>query len=119
MVDLLQVEVLKVLVMNKKSSRIFLPHIVLFLLLLLSFQKPVYSNITKWEDAKVSLSQLLDGGWQVTAFGTNRVAANSNSGVGFDVKNYSFLLVKSGKYIICILENPGQPVTEDKCRRLN
>ncbi len=100
-------------------SKILFSHILIFLISLSAFQKPAYSNTTKWEDARASLSQLLDSGWQVTAFGTNRVAANSNAGVGFDVKNYSFLLVKSGKYIICILENPGQPVTDDKCRKLN
>jgi hypothetical protein len=105
--------------MNKNLNKILFPHIIAFLLSLSAFQKPAHSNTTKWEDAKASLSQLLDSGWQVTAFGTNRVAANSNAGNGFDVKNYSFLLIKSGKYIICILENPGQPVTDNKCRRLN
>ena len=105
--------------MNKYISKNLSRHIIISLLSLSSFQNPAYSSMTRWEDAKVSLSQLLDSGWQVTAFGTNRVAANSNAGVGFDVKNYSFLLVKNGKHIICILENPGQPVTEDKCRRLN
>jgi hypothetical protein len=105
--------------MNNYVNKRLFSHIVIFLISFSASQNPAYSNTTKWEDAKVNLSQLLDSGWQVTAFGTNRVAANSSTSNSFDVKNYSFLLVKSGKYIICILENPGQPVTDNKCRRLN
>jgi hypothetical protein len=83
------------------------------------FQELAHSNTTKWEDAQMSLSQLLDSGWQVAGHGTNRVAANSNAGNGFDVKTYSFLLTKNGKYVICIIENPGPPQATDKCRKLN
>jgi hypothetical protein len=103
------------LIMNKK----LFSHLIIFLFSALIFQGSAYSNTTKWEDARLSLSQLLDSGWQITGHGTNRVAANSSSGNSFDVKTYSFLLTKSGKYIICLLENPGQPATDDKCRKLN
>jgi hypothetical protein len=91
----------------------------LFSLLLFTFQNTAHSKLTKWEDAGLSLSELLDSGWQLMGHGTNRVAANSNSGNGFDVQTFSFLLTKNGKHIICILADPGQPSTEAKCRRLN
>jgi hypothetical protein len=87
--------------------------------LFLTVQNSAHSKLTRWEDAKLSLSELLDSGWQLTGHGTNRVAANSNSGNGFDVQTFSFLLTKSGKHIICILTDPGQPATDAKCRRLN
>jgi hypothetical protein len=94
-------------------------HIFTLLISISTFQELAYSNTTKWEDAQMSLNQLLDNGWQIAGHGTNRVAANSNTGNGFDVKTYSFLLTKNGKYVICILENPGPPQTTDKCRKLN
>jgi hypothetical protein len=88
--------------------------------LMMAFQKPVYSIPTSWEDAKVSLSELLNSGWQMTAHGTNRIAANSSSGNGFDVRTYSFVLTRNGKYIICLLENPSPPTANAaSCRRLN
>jgi hypothetical protein len=88
-------------------------------ILLLTVQNSAHSKLTKWEDAKLSLSELLDSGWQLTGHGTNRVAANSNSGNGFDVQTFSFLLIRGNKHIICILTDPGQPSTDAKCRRLN
>jgi hypothetical protein len=83
-------------------------------------QSSAYSIPSKWEDARRSLSELLDSGWQITGHGTNRVAANSNSGNGFDVKTFSFVLSKDSKYIICITENPKPPIANDvSCRKLN
>jgi hypothetical protein len=90
------------------------------LLSVLSFHSSAYSIPTKWGEAGVSMSELIDSGWQITAHGTNRIAANSNSGNGFDVRTYSFLLTKSGKYIICLVENPSPPVANAvSCRKLN
>jgi hypothetical protein len=84
------------------------------------FQSVSNSIPSKWEDARRSLSELLDSGWQITGHGTNRVAANSNSGNGFDVKTFSFVLSKDSKYIICITENPKPPIANDvSCRKLN
>jgi hypothetical protein len=58
----------------------------------LAFHSSAYSIPTKWEDAKVSMSDLLNSGWQLTAHGTNRVAANSSSGNGFDTVLFTFVL---------------------------
>ena len=82
-------------------------------------QDSAHSKLTKWEDAKLSLNELLDNGWQLTGHGTNRVAANSSTSNSFDIQTFSFLLTKGGKHIICILTDPGQPATDAKCRKLN
>jgi hypothetical protein len=105
--------------MRSKFIR-FVGFAILVFSLMATFQKPVYSIPTSWEDAKISLSELLNNGWQMTAHGTNRIAANSNSGNGFDVRTYSFVLTRNGKYIICLLENPSPPIANAaSCRKLN
>jgi hypothetical protein len=87
---------------------------------LLLIQNKAYSIPTKWEDAKMSLSELLDADWQISAHGATRVAANSNAGNGFDVITNSFLLTKNKKYIICFVQNPSPPIANiASCRRLN
>jgi hypothetical protein len=75
---------------------------------------------TKWEEVQPSMSELINSGWQISAHGTNRVAANSNAGNGFDQSQFSFLLTKNGNYIICIADNPRPPIAYSAgCRRLN
>jgi hypothetical protein len=87
---------------------------------LLTFDLPAYSIPTKWEDAKISMTDLLNSGWRLTAHGTNRVAANSNAGNGFDQESLTFVLSKNDKYIVCFLENPKPPVANIAgCRKLN
>jgi hypothetical protein len=86
----------------------------------LTIQKPAYSIPTKWEDAKMSMTDLLNSGWQLTAHGTNRVAANSNAGNGFDQETFTFVLTKNNKYVLCILEDPRPPIAKTAgCRILN
>jgi hypothetical protein len=87
---------------------------------LLTFNLPAYSIPTKWEDAKISMTDLLNSGWRLTAHGTNRVAANSNAGNSFDQESLTFVLSKNDKYIVCFLENPKPPVASIAgCRKLN
>jgi hypothetical protein len=91
-----------------------------FLLSTLFIQPFAYSFPTKWEEIEVSMSSLLNSGWQLTAHGTNRVAANSNSGNSFDVASFTFILSKDKKYILCIVESPRPPVANVVgCRKLN
>lgn len=86
----------------------------------LLFHNPAHSIPTKWEDAEVNLSSLLNSNWQVIAHGTSRVAANSNAGNSFDVKSFTFLLTKGGKYILCNVEGPTPPIANNTgCRKLN
>jgi hypothetical protein len=87
---------------------------------LLAFKLPAYSIPTKWEDAKISMTDLLNSGWRLTAHGTNRVAANSSAGNSFDQESLTFVLSKNEKYIVCFLENPKPPVANIAgCRKLN
>jgi hypothetical protein len=94
---------------------------ILFCVLLtsLAFQGAANSLPTRWEKVTVTLEQLLNSGWQISGHSSNRVAANSNAGAGFDRETYTFILTKGGKYIICATENPTLGTTEMGCRRLN
>jgi hypothetical protein len=66
------------------------------------------------------MGELLNSGWQMTAHGSNRIAANSNSGNSFDVQTFTFILTKGGKYIMCIVENPSPPLANvASCRRIS
>jgi hypothetical protein len=97
-----------------------IPCIFSFLLPTVFFQSSAHSIPTQWDDAKMSMKDLLNIGWRLTSHGTNRVAANSNSGNSFDVETFSFILTNGDKYIICFVENPRPPVANAaSCRRLN
>jgi hypothetical protein len=88
--------------------------------ILLSFPCATYTVPSKWEKVDASMSELISSGWQITAHGTNRVAANSNAGNGFDISTFSFLLTKNNSYIICIFDNPKSPLANSvSCRKLN
>lgn len=88
--------------------------------ILLIFSGATYAVPSKWEKVDASMSELISSGWQITAHGTNRVAANSNAGNGFDISTFSFLLTKSNSYIICIFDNPRPPLANSvSCRKLN
>jgi hypothetical protein len=89
-------------------------------LMLLTLQSIAYSIPSKWEKVDASMNELINSGWQITAHGTNRVAANSNAGNGFDISTFSFLLTKNSSYIICVFDNPKPPLASSvSCRKLN
>jgi hypothetical protein len=85
------------------------------------FQSAAYSVPTKWEKVEISLSELLNSGWQLLGVSSNRVAfQNSFSPNGLDEQTYVFSLIKDGKYIICAMTNPSVPVAKVAgCRRIN
>jgi hypothetical protein len=86
----------------------------------LIFQSTAHSVPTKWEVVSASLSDLLNSGWQLTGISSNRAAyRNSISPGGLDEETYMFSLTKSGKYIICLMPNPIDPVANAGCRRIN
>jgi hypothetical protein len=94
--------------------------LILTIMMLITFQDTAYAIPTKWEAVQLSMSELINSGWRISAHGTNRVAANSNAGNGFDESQFSFLLTKNGDYIICIADNPKPPVANNAgCRKLN
>jgi hypothetical protein len=90
-------------------------------ILVVSSPKTSHSIPTKWEDANVSMSALLDSGWQIISHGFTRVAAsNTPVSSGFDEKAFTFLLANGRKYIICFSDNPKPPIANaSSCRKLN
>jgi hypothetical protein len=91
------------------------------LISILTSQNIAYSIPTRWEKIDVSLSDLLDSGWQLLGVSSNRVAyRNSISPGGLDEETYTFSLVKNGKYIVCAMTNPYSPIaTSAACRKIN
>jgi hypothetical protein len=75
---------------------------------------------TRWDPVNMTLTELLNSGWQVSAHGTSRAATSSSPGVnGYDETQFTFLLIKSGKYIICFINDPRPSAAISSCRRLN
>jgi hypothetical protein len=94
----------------------------IFLILsILAFQSTAHSVVTKWERVEESFSDLLNSGWQISGHSSNR-AATSPGASGYkpyDEETYTFLLIKNGKYIVCIIANPKPPSNNASCRKLN
>jgi hypothetical protein len=83
------------------------------IILVMTSPKPAHSEPTKWEDAKTSMSNLLDSGWQIIGHSFNRVAASNTAiGSGFDEKSFTFILTNGRKYILCFGESKA---TDRKC----
>jgi hypothetical protein len=96
------------------------PALVLATIMLIMFQGAAHAVPTKWEAIQLSMSELINSGWQISAHGTNRVAANSSTTNSFDESQFSFLLTKNGNYILCIADNPKPPIAKNAgCRKLN
>jgi hypothetical protein len=100
------------------------PLIVLSLLSVLTFQKSACSNeeSTQWEDVKMSMTELLNNGWQITNQGSNRAFSDYSFTSGRfrnDIKEFTFLLTKSSNHIICLVENPNPGNAKSRCRKLN
>jgi hypothetical protein len=90
-------------------------------ILVTALPKASHSIPTKWEDANISMSDLLDSGWQITSHGFNRVASNGTPvSSGFDEKVFTFLLTNGRKHVICLSDNPKPPIANaSSCRKLN
>jgi hypothetical protein len=91
------------------------------ILVVFSFQVTAYSIPTKWEDAKINMSDLLNNGWQLTAHSSNRVATSASPGVSsYEEIMLTFILSKNSKYVMCFVENPRPPIANAaSCRKLN
>jgi hypothetical protein len=103
--------------MYLKSASLIISSFILVMIL----PQSANSEPTKWEDAKTSMSALLDNGWQIIGHGVTRVAA-SNTAVssGFDERLFTSILVNGRKYIICASDNPKPPIANaSSCRKLN
>jgi hypothetical protein len=91
------------------------------LIVVMNSPKIALSEPTKWEDAKTSMSALLDNGWRIIGHSFNRVAANNTAvSSGFDEKVFTFILNNGSKYVICLSDNPKPPIANaSSCRKLN
>jgi hypothetical protein len=90
------------------------------MLLLTVLQKSATSIPSKWEMVDVSMSQLLNSGWQISGHSATRTASPGGPGItSFDNIIYTFVLSKGGKYIVCSTENPSAPTSQIGCRKLN
>jgi hypothetical protein len=93
----------------------------------LIIQRPAYSTdeTTAWEDVKISLSDLLNNGWQLTNHGisnTSWPSKTTNNGQILSSttdSEFTFVLRKGSKHIICLISNPTPGNGKSNCRKLN
>jgi hypothetical protein len=106
--------------MNTKDKIVVLISIFMFLLTL-TIQQTAYALPTEWGKVNMSMTQLLNSGWQISGHSSNHVAVgNAGSANNYNNVEYTYLLIKSGRYITCIVENPRPPIAEVvSCRSLN
>jgi glycerol uptake facilitator-like aquaporin len=74
---------------------------------------------TKWEKVEMSMTELLNSGWQISGHSSTHAAFRAVNDNMFSEKGYTFLLNKNSKYVMCFVENPFAPVTNSACRKLN
>jgi hypothetical protein len=106
--------------MSTKNKIVVLISIFVFLLMIV-FQKTAYALPTEWGKVNMSMTQLLNSGWQISGHSSNRAAVgNAGSANNYDNSEYTYLLTKSGHYITCIVQNPSPPIANVvACRSLN
>jgi hypothetical protein len=103
--------------MNIKDKIVVLVSILMFLLTLI-IQQTAYALPTEWGKVDKTMTQLLNSGWQISDHSSNHVAVGLPN--NYDRVEYTYLLVKSGRYVTCIIENPRPPIAEIvSCRSLN
>jgi hypothetical protein len=90
-------------------------------LLVTVFQETTKALPTDWGKVEMSMTQLLNSGWQIVGHSSNRAAVgNAGSANNYDNTDFTYLLIKNGRYITCILENPRSPTAKvAACRSLN
>jgi energy-converting hydrogenase Eha subunit H len=106
--------------MSTKNKLVVLIFILIFSLMLI-FQQTAYALPTEWGKVNMSMTQLLNNGWQISAHSSNHVAVgNAGSANNYDNAEYTYLLTKGGRYITCIVQNPLPPIANVvACRSLN
>jgi hypothetical protein len=90
-------------------------------LLVITLQEMVKALPTDWKVVDMNMTQLLNSGWQIVGHSSNRAAVgNAGSANNYDNTDFTYLLIKNGRYITCILENPRSPTAKvAACRSLN
>jgi hypothetical protein len=90
-------------------------------IIVISSSKSMQAEPTKWEDARTSMSVLLNSGWQIIGHSLAYAKSpNTPLNSGFDEKLFTFILTKGNQYVLCISDNPRPPVANaSSCRKLN
>jgi hypothetical protein len=106
--------------MSIKSKTFLLPSVGTFLLPLI-FHGVSYAIPTEWGRVEMSMTQLLNSGWQISGHASNRAAVgNAGAANNYDSVYYTYLLTKDGRYITCIVQDPSPPIAKVvACRSLN
>jgi hypothetical protein len=104
-----------------EKRKLFVLGCVITTLLITVIQETSKAVPTDWGVVNMSMTQLLNSGWQITGLSSNRAAVgNAGSANNYDDSNLIYLLTKNGRHITCILENPRSPVAKvAACRSLN
>jgi hypothetical protein len=91
------------------------------LLLTLMFSGVAHAVPTKWGKVDMSMTQLLNSGWQISGHASNRAAVgNVGAANNYDSVYYTYLLTKNSNYITCIVQDPSPPIANVvACRSLN
>jgi hypothetical protein len=105
--------------MSVKNSIVLIT--LLISLLLLTFQGIAQAVPTEWGKVDISMTQLLNSGWQISGHASNRAAVgNAGAANNYDSIYYTYLLTKNSRYITCIVQDPSPPIAKVVvCRSLN
>lgn len=106
--------------MNKRRKLLILGYITAALCIT-ALQETAKAVPTDWRVVDASMTQLLNSGWQISGYSSNRAAVGgAGSANNYDTSDFTYLLIKNGRYITCILENPRSPMAKvSVCRSLN
>jgi hypothetical protein len=105
--------------MSIKNSVVLIT--LLISLLVLTFQGIAQAVPTEWGKVDISMTQLLNSGWQMSGHASNRAAVgNAGAANNYDSVYYTYLLTKNSHYITCIVQDPSPPIAKVVvCRSLN
>jgi hypothetical protein len=74
---------------------------------------------TPWRVVNQSLGELLDSGWKIISYSSNRVVIAPYTNGAVDEERYSYILQKNGKFINCFVDSPRPDNAYSSCRQLN
>jgi hypothetical protein len=94
--------------------------------LLILFSTFAFAEETLWQDARVSMTRLLNDGWSIHGFSSidtdwRRLPGPRDNVVAYPQRSeVQFVLTKNGKWIWCAVAEPEKEAKpESKCRLLN
>jgi hypothetical protein len=74
---------------------------------------------TSWKIVDKSMAELLNSGWKVVHYSSDRVVILPGTVSGSDQRSFTYLLYKNGKYINCFLVDPRPDNAYSGCREIN